>query len=102
MHTVPAVEPKANGHRASGMPFGPVATDLEQVERIFAAALAPYRSPIAPLIHHLRHYRGKGLRPALLLLTARACGGITPAHHTLAAVVELIHTATLVHDDVLD
>src|SRR5262249_25288331 len=51
---------------------------------------------------HLQHYRGKRLRPALLLLTARACGRVTPAHHTLAAVAEMIHTATLVHDDVLD
>ena len=48
------------------------------------------------------HYRGKRLRPVLLLLTARACGKVTPAHHVLAAVVEMIHTATLVHDDVLD
>jgi octaprenyl-diphosphate synthase len=101
MHTLPA-GPKTNGHRPPGLPFGPVAADLEQAERIFASTLAPYRSPIAPLVHHLRHYRGKGLRPALLLLTARACGRVTPAHHTLAAVVEMIHTATLVHDDVLD
>ena len=64
--------------------------------------LAPYRSPVAPLVQHLKHYRGKRLRPALLLLTAKACGKVTPAHHTLAAAVEMIHTATLVHDDVLD
>jgi octaprenyl-diphosphate synthase len=102
MHTLPAVEPKVNGHPAPGLPFGPVADDLELAERVFTTTLAPYRSPIAPLVHHLRHYRGKGLRPALLLLTAKACGRITPAHHTLAAVVEMIHTATLVHDDVLD
>src|SRR5581483_403973 len=57
---------------------------------------------IAPLLAHVRNYRGKRLRPALLLLTARACGRVTAAHHTLAAVVEMIHTATLVHDDVLD
>jgi octaprenyl-diphosphate synthase len=37
-----------------------------------------------------------------VLLSARACGRVTPAHHTLGAVVEMIHTATLVHDDVLD
>jgi octaprenyl-diphosphate synthase len=82
--------------------FGPVASDLEQAERVFTTALAAYRAPVAPLIQHLRHYRGKGLRPALLLLSAKACGGVQPAHHTLAAVVEMIHTATLVHDDVLD
>ncbi len=101
MHTLPA-EPKTNGHRPTGLPFGPVAADLEQAEHIFTATLAQYRSPVAPLVHHLRHYRGKGLRPALLLLTAKACGGVAPAHHTLAAAVEMIHTATLVHDDGLD
>jgi octaprenyl-diphosphate synthase len=45
---------------------------------------------------------GKRLRPALVLLSGKACGGIEPAHLTLAAVLEMIHTATLVHDDVLD
>ena len=42
------------------------------------------------------------LRPALLLLTAQACGGVQTAHRTLAAVVEMVHLATLVHDDVVD
>jgi octaprenyl-diphosphate synthase len=82
--------------------FAPIAADLESAERIFATALAEYRSPVAPLIQHLKHYRGKRLRPALLMLTAKACGSVSPAHHTLAAAVEMIHTATLVHDDVLD
>ena len=82
--------------------FAPVAADLAEADRIFAEALAGHPSPVAPLVHHLRHYRGKRLRPALLLLTAKACGGITPHHHVLAAAVEMIHTATLVHDDVLD
>lgn len=88
--------------RPVDLSFGPIAADIDAADRIFTEALVAYRSPVAPLIAHLRHYRGKRLRPALLLLTARACGGVTPAHHTLAAVVEMIHTATLVHDDVLD
>src|SRR5262249_60774523 len=54
------------------------------------------------LVEPVSHYRGKRLRPALLLLVARACGRLTPAHHVLGAVVEMVHTATLVHDDVLD
>ncbi len=45
---------------------------------------------------------GKRLRPALLLLTAGACGYRGTHHHELAAVVEFIHTATLLHDDVVD
>jgi len=82
--------------------FAPVAKHIEEADRIFANTLATYRSPFGSLIQHLRHYRGKRLRPALLLLTAKACGEMSPAHHTLAAAVEMIHTATLVHDDVLD
>ncbi|MBW3596193.1 MAG: polyprenyl synthetase family protein [Planctomycetes bacterium] len=45
---------------------------------------------------------GKRLRPALLLLAARATGEVNRSHYVLSAVVEMIHTATLVHDDVLD
>lgn len=97
----PTVDPKPMV-RPAALPFGPVAADLEAAERVFHATLAGYQSPIGSLVQHLRHYRGKRLRPALLLLTAKACGRVTGAHHTLAAVVEMIHTATLVHDDVLD
>jgi octaprenyl-diphosphate synthase len=82
--------------------FAPIARDLEEVERVLARTLQSSRPGVAQLVEHLGHYRGKRLRPALLLLTAHACGRVTPAHHTLAAVVEMIHTATLVHDDVLD
>ena len=104
MNPTLAAPPSANGvHPAPAHPaFGPIAADIEEADRIFTATLAEYRSPVAPLVHHLRHYRGKRLRPALLLLTAKAFGKVAPAHHTLAAVVEMIHTATLVHDDVLD
>jgi octaprenyl-diphosphate synthase len=83
-------------------PFAAVATDIAESERIFAETLAKYRSPVSSMVSHLKHYRGKRLRPALLLLTAKACGGVFPTHHILSAVVEMIHTATLVHDDVLD
>ena len=91
-----------SGSKAAGLAFAPVAADIADAERIFDRTLAPHRGPFGPLIDHLRHYRGKRLRPALLLLTAKAVGKITPAHHALAAAMEMIHTATLVHDDVLD
>lgn len=80
----------------------PIAADLAEVERIFGRTLESARPHVAQLVAHLGHYRGKRLRPTLLLLTARACGNVVHAHHVLAAVVEMIHTATLVHDDVLD
>ena len=98
MHATPTVA----AFRSSAELFAPIVRDLEIVERILRQTLSSSQPGVARLIDHLAHYRGKRLRPALLLLTAKACGDITPAHHTLAAVVEMIHTATLVHDDVLD
>lgn len=82
--------------------YAPIAQDLEEVERILARTLDSPRPCVARLTTYLENYRGKRLRPVLLLFTARACGRVTPAHHVLGAVVEMIHTATLVHDDVLD
>jgi octaprenyl-diphosphate synthase len=82
--------------------FAPIARDLDEAERILKSTLLRPEPGVARLVNHLSHYRGKRLRPALLLLTAQACGAVRPAHHLLAAVVEMIHTATLVHDDVLD
>lgn len=80
----------------------PIAADLVEVERILTRSLENRHSRLVPVIDHVRHFRGKRLRPVLLLLTARACGRVSPAHHILGAVVEMIHTATLVHDDILD
>jgi len=54
------------------------------------------------LVKHGFRLGGKRLRPALVLLSAEACGGTRPEHLPLAAMAELIHTASLVHDDVLD
>lgn len=82
--------------------YAPVGEELAEVERILKQEL---RNP-HPFVDELVRYGcllgGKRLRPALLLLTAKALGKITPEHLTLGAVVEMIHTATLVHDDVLD
>jgi octaprenyl-diphosphate synthase len=82
--------------------FAPILADLEAADALFTRTLEPHRTPFASLVEHLKHYRGKRLRPALLLLVAKACGAVSPRHHILAAAIEMIHTATLVHDDVLD
>ncbi|NUQ62815.1 MAG: polyprenyl synthetase family protein [Pirellulales bacterium] len=59
-----------------------------------------------PFVDRLAKYGfrlgGKRLRPALVLLSGKACGNLTEEHFALAAAVEMIHTATLIHDDVLD
>ncbi|HMP01973.1 MAG TPA: polyprenyl synthetase family protein [Gemmatales bacterium] len=92
----------AADRRAFDQWTAPVAADLAAAEEIFQAELASRVRHVQELVHHLAHYRGKQLRPTLLLLAARACGHVTREHHVLAAVVEMIHTATLVHDDILD
>ena len=88
--------------RSASSLFATIAHDLDQTETILRQSFDRSRPGVDRLFQHLNHYKGKRLRPALLLLTAQACGKINASHHLLAAVVEMIHTATLVHDDVLD
>jgi octaprenyl-diphosphate synthase len=82
--------------------YEPIAVELAEAERIFAVELGSRYGFVRNLVDHCSDFRGKRLRPALVLLSARACGTVRPAHPVLAAVVEMIHTATLVHDDILD
>ncbi|HXK59983.1 MAG TPA: polyprenyl synthetase family protein [Acidobacteriota bacterium] len=76
--------------------------ELAEVE----ATLRAYSDNGVPLVGDINQYvhesGGKRLRPALLLLAARSCGYQGPSAIRLAAVVELIHVATLVHDDIID
>lgn len=82
--------------------YHPVALDLAASEEIYRAELQSKIHFVQNLIDHAARFQGKRLRPTLLLLTAKACGGVRPIHRQLAAVVEMIHTASLVHDDILD
>jgi octaprenyl-diphosphate synthase len=79
-----------------------VAPGLARVDAEIAAALRSERPEIAAMIGHVSRYSGKKLRPALVLIIGRAVGALGPAHDRLGAIVELIHLATLVHDDVID
>src|SRR3954468_16316760 len=99
-NAAPAVGPRPP--KGAALPLSLVADDLAEVDRVYDDALQPFRPRFGPIVQHLKHYRGKRLRPALVLLAAHACGRVTRAHHVLGAVVEMVHTATLVHDDVLD
>ena len=82
--------------------YAPIAAELAESERIFAAELGSQHPFVQQLVDHCADFKGKRLRPALVLLTAKAAGTVTADHPVLAAVVEMIHTATLVHDDILD
>lgn len=79
-----------------------IGTDLLDAEKILAEELHSSNPYVCDILQHSTRFRGKRLRPMLLLLTAKAAGGIRQDHKILAAVVEMIHLATLVHDDVLD
>ena len=82
--------------------YAPIASDLAEAEKVFNAELASRYPFVQTLVDHCADFRGKRLRPALVFLTAKASGEVKPDHAVLAAVVEMIHTATLVHDDILD
>jgi octaprenyl-diphosphate synthase len=82
--------------------LAPIAADMAEVERRLEPELRHADPFIDELAQHSFRLGGKRLRPALLLLSAQAVDCITEEHRTLAAVVEMVHTATLVHDDVLD
>src|SRR5947209_596168 len=79
-----------------------IAPYLDAVERLFDQELQSELPGVNVLVKHVSRFRGKMLRPSLVLLWGKACGELTDAHVTVATVVEMVHMSTLVHDDVLD
>ena len=81
---------------------GPIEKELESFESRFRDAM---RSP-APLLDKITFYivrrKGKQVRPMFVFLAAKICGEVNDHTYTAASLVELLHTATLVHDDVVD
>lgn len=82
--------------------FEPVREDLEAVEREFARQVQSQIHVIPEIGNYLLKSGGKRVRPAVLLMSARLCGYSGSRAVLNAAVVEFIHTATLVHDDIID
>ncbi|HSZ55897.1 MAG TPA: polyprenyl synthetase family protein [Tepidisphaeraceae bacterium] len=76
--------------------------ELAAVDRLFHEELKSDLACVNTLVRHVSRFRGKMLRPLLVLLSGKACGKLNDAHVTIATVVEIVHMATLVHDDVLD
>ncbi len=79
-----------------------IADDMRAVDTVIAQRLDSEVPLVGEVARYIISAGGKRLRPALLLLVAGALGHDSPHRHTLAAVVEFIHTATLLHDDVVD
>lgn len=82
--------------------FDPVKKELKQVQKLVNKQLLLKDNATAGFIEPLKGYRGKMIRPALLLLSGRCCGKITAEHIKAAAILEMLHNATLLHDDVID
>jgi octaprenyl-diphosphate synthase len=82
--------------------FPALTDDLAEVDRVIRTRLASEVVLVNTVAEYIVAAGGKRLRPALLLLVARALDYRGPHHHLLAAVIEFIHTATLLHDDVVD
>ena len=80
----------------------PVATEMELFEQKFKQSM----KSTVPLLDKITHYiikrKGKQLRPMFVFLCAKLCGEISESSYRAASLIELLHTATLVHDDVVD
>jgi octaprenyl-diphosphate synthase len=79
-----------------------VRTDLAAVDRVIRARLKSSVPLVDQVAEHIISGGGKRLRPLLVVLAGRACGQEGTAHIEAAAFIEFIHTATLLHDDVVD
>lgn len=75
---------------------------MQMVDRVIRESLHSEVALVNQVAEYIINSGGKRLRPILVLLSAGVFGAIKPQHHQLAAVVEFIHTATLLHDDVVD
>lgn len=76
--------------------------DMQSVNRVIQNSLHSEVQLVNQIADYIINSGGKRMRPALVLLSAGLFGEVTPSHHKIAAVVEFIHTATLLHDDVVD
>ncbi len=101
----PAARPAIPPATAAERVMAPVARELREVVDLFDAELVSDLPSVNQLVTHVARFRGKMLRPTLLLLTGKAVApdaSLTHGHKVQAAVMEMVHMSTLVHDDVLD
>ena len=82
--------------------FGPVASDFTAINELIESSLHSRVPLVAEIAAYLVQAGGKRLRPLLVLLAARSCGDSSPHPVKLAVAIEFLHTAMLLHDDVVD
>jgi octaprenyl-diphosphate synthase len=80
----------------------PIEHHLPLFERVFREAIRSRIGLVELVTRYLVRQKGKKVRPLLVLLSAELCGGVTEKTYRGASLVEILHTATLIHDDVID
>lgn len=80
----------------------PIESELKEFEVIFRQTMRSNVALLDRIMYYIAHRKGKQMRPMFVLLCAKIFGPINQSTYTAASLVELIHTATLVHDDVVD
>jgi len=80
----------------------PISSELEDFRQLFDASLLHSNGMLSDVLSHIRKRAGKRMRPMLVLLAAKNYGPINPVSLRSAVGLELLHTASLVHDDVVD
>ena len=84
--------------------YAPVSAEMAELEKALRTELSSESASMTELVRHISRYSGKRLRPALVFLSGLASRGegLNDEHVKLGVIIELIHTATLIHDDILD
>ncbi len=80
----------------------PIEHHIETFEKVFSQSIKSKVGLVDLVTKYIIRQKGKRVRPILVLLSAEICGGVNEKTHRGAALVEILHTATLVHDDVVD
>lgn len=80
----------------------PVSAEFDEFNGHFREAMRSRVAFVDLITRYIVKQKGKKIRPALVLLTAKACGGVNESTYRGASLVEILHTATLIHDDVVD
>ncbi len=80
----------------------PISEELDTFEQTFRQAMRSKVAFVDMIARYIVKQKGKRIRPTLVLLTAKACGTVNESSYRGASLVEILHTATLIHDDVVD
>src|SRR6201992_2800903 len=101
--SAPATKPlKTEGAISWKQIVEPVEPFLDAVHERLALQVNEFDAALTPYAEYALNGNGKHLRPALVALSANALGGTNDSHVTVAVIIEMVHLATLVHDDVMD